>query len=85
MRKVDSRIEDVIEKIKSLKGENVNLEIQRGRKKAMRISGTVESLYPSIFTIKTAEDKLSSFSCSYADVLCGDVRLVENDEKNVGA
>ncbi len=84
MRKVDERIEDVIEKIKALKGEVVDLEVQRGRNKAQKISGIIDSLYPSIFTIKAEDGKNSSLSYSYADVLCGDVKLVKQ-ESDVGA
>lgn len=74
MRKVNSKIEDIINEIKNLKGQNVSLEVTRGRKKTEKISGIIEYIYPSIFTIKNIEEN-NSFSYSYADVLCGVVNL----------
>lgn len=78
MRKVDSKIDEIIDLITKLKGKSVDLEISRGRKKVEKISGIVDSIYPSIFTIKTQE-RNNPFSCSYADVLCGDVKLASKD------
>lgn len=86
MRKVNSKIEDIINQIKELKGQNVNMEITRGRKKTIKYLGQIENTYPSIFTVKSHEDNQTSFSYSYADVLCGDVSLTieENQEAKNG-
>ena len=90
MRKVGSKIEDVIALIQNLKGQDVDLEINRGRKKTVQISGFIESTYPSIFTIRCKDEKKLSYSYSYADVLCGTVSLFckedkqEADEKSAG-
>lgn len=72
MRKVNLTIDQIIEKIKNYKGKNVDLEVTRGRKKTIKLEGIIESVYPSIFTVKTEEN---AYSYSYADVLCGDVSL----------
>ncbi len=80
MRKVDTKIEDIIEKIKSLKGESVDVEVSRGRKKALKFSGMIENIYPSIFTVKAEEGGQGFFSCSYAEVLCGNVKLEKNSD-----
>ena len=74
MRKVNVKIEDIIEKVKNLQGQNINLEVSRGRKKTEYYSGTIESIYPSIFTIKQSNGN-TSLSFSFADVLCGVVSL----------
>lgn len=78
MRKVNSNINDIIRQVESLKGKDVSLEINRGRKKTLFVSGFIESIYPSIFTVKSED---SSYSYSYADVLCGDVMLKPAKEK----
>ena len=77
MRKVNSKIEDIIDQIKGLKGQNINLEVTRGRKKTLKYSGTIENIYPSIFTVRCPEEK-NSLSYSYADVLCGTVNLISD-------
>lgn len=58
----------------SLKGNTVELCINRGRKKYETISGIISSTYPSVFTIE-CDNKLQTFS--YFDVLCGTVKFME--------
>lgn len=78
MRKVNAGIPDIIRKIQELKGQSVSVEISRGRKKPETISGFIESIYPSIFTVRSRDQmKDISYSYSYADVLCGDVMLTK--------
>ncbi len=59
--------------IMELKGKDVELCVNRGRKKFDTIQGKIESIYPSVFTI-ISNDKLQTFS--YFDVLCGNVKIV---------
>ena len=82
MRKVNSKIEDIINQIKTLKGQNINLEINRGRKKTVKYTGTIENIYPSIFTVRNLENLKDSSSYSYADVLCGAVSFKECNKVN---
>jgi len=75
MRKVDADIRDIISKIKNLKGENITMEVQKGRNRIEKYKGVIESVYPSIFTVKldVADGNKNSLSYSYSEVLCGDV------------
>ena len=74
MRKIESDIKTIIEKIKNLKGENVEMEVSKGRNRVEKYSGVIESVYPSIFTVKLFNPKdKAQLSCSYSEVLCGDV------------
>ena len=79
MRKVNSSIEDIINQIKNLQGQNIDLEISRGRKKTIKYTATIENIYPSIFTVRSIEENKNAFSYSYADVLCGAVTFKECD------
>ena len=72
MRKVGTTIDNIIEQITKLKGQNIDLEITRGRKKTIKYTAKIEDIYPSIFN--------TSFSYSYADVLCGAVSFKESLE-----
>ena len=47
--------------IMELKGKDVELCVNRGRKKFDTIQGKIESIYPSVFTI-ISNDKLQTFS-----------------------
>ncbi len=59
--------------IMELKGKDVELCVNRGRKKYDTIMGKIDNAYPSVFTI-ISNNKLQTFS--YFDVLCGTVKIV---------
>ena len=59
--------------IEQLQGNNVELKINRGRKKIDIICGIVENIYPSVFTVTTADTIKKIQTFSYFDVLCGNV------------
>lgn len=73
MRKVSLNIEEVKTKILSLKGREVEMNINRGRKKIESISGVILDVYPSVFTVMVKQQKSSLQTFSYYDVLCGNV------------
>ena len=73
MRKINYGLDDIKMKIGNLKGQNVQMKINRGRKKIEKVTAMIKDVYPSVFTIKTADEKLQTFS--YFDVLCGNVVL----------
>lgn len=79
MRKVNSNVNTVIQEIEKLKGENICMEINKGRKKIEKYQGIIENTYPSIFTVNIGEGK-NILSYSYTEVLCGDVVInkIEN-------
>lgn len=70
-------LNEVKDKIRALKGANVTLAINRGRKKIDRFQATVENIYPSVFTVKVDQiNQLDTQTFSYFDVLCGDVEIL---------
>ncbi|MBO5021874.1 MAG: Veg family protein [Clostridia bacterium] len=71
MRKAGLNIEEVKNKIRDLKGREVALNINRGRKKFDTLNGIIKDVYPSVFTIENQSAQLQTFS--YYDVLCGNV------------
>lgn len=75
MRKIVYGLDDIKEKISNLKGQNVQMSINRGRRKIENVNATIKDVYPSVFTIKTDDERLQTFS--YFDVLCGNVVLVD--------
>lgn len=76
MRKIIYGLDDIKVKIMNMKGQNVQMSINRGRKRIEFVSATIKDVYPSVFTIKTEDEKLQTFS--YFDVLCGNVILSES-------
>ena len=78
MRKSLLNLNDIKTKILSIKGKEVDISINRGRKKIDNYTGQIENIYPSVFTVKIFDDDcLQNVTCSYSDVLCGDVKIIE--------
>ncbi len=78
MRKNMLTLSEIKEKIFDIKGKNIDVSINKGRKRIVNYSGIVENTYPSVFTIKIFNDSnLKNVTCSYSDVLCGYVKIQE--------
>ena len=78
MRKSILNLTDIKQRINNIKGKDIDISINRGRKKIDSYCGTIENIYPSVFTVKIIDtDGFKSVTCSYSDVLCGDVKIVE--------
>lgn len=76
MKKNLLSLSEVKDQILALKGENVKLTINRGRKRIEKMVATIDSCYPSVFTVKTNEAQTNGIQTfSYSDVLCGDVKV----------
>ncbi len=76
MRKVGMNIDDIKRKILSLKGEEVEMNVNRGRKKFDTINGVIQDVYPSVFTVIVKEQNSQLQTFSYYDVLCGNVVIL---------
>ena len=71
-------LSDIKDKVNSLKGQNINLKINKGRNKIVSLTAIIDQVYPSMFVITpTSEVCLDRKSYSYSDVLCGDVKFVD--------
>ena len=79
MRKINNSVNSVISEIEKMKGENVNMEINRGRNKVEKITGIIKDTFPGIFTV-IAQDGKNHMSYSYTEVLCGDIVIEKKQE-----
>ncbi|MFQ6752604.1 MAG: Veg family protein [Clostridia bacterium] len=73
MKKIPNTVDNIKKKIMELKGREVSLYINRGRRKISSYRATIEDVYASVFTVKSLE---SVFTYSYNDILCGDVKVM---------
>lgn len=72
-----SSIMSVREKVQSMQGKTISMEVNKGRNKIVRLSAIITEVYPSMFVIKPMEIvDLDRKSYSYNDVLCGDVKFI---------
>lgn len=68
------KLQNVKDEIMQLKGQDIRLIVNKGRKKIVKFNGIIERVYPSMFVIKPIENvELERTSYSYNDVLCGDI------------
>ncbi len=76
MKRMTMSLEEAKLKILALKGSMVEMDVNRGRKKIDKISGTIKDIYPSVFTVQTTTEKVQTFS--YYDVLCGNIKFTNS-------
>lgn len=69
-------------RVQTLAGRNIILKVNKGRNKFITFNGMIESVYPSVFTVKT-EDDTQVKSYSYSDVLTKTVRFFPNLNESV--
>lgn len=69
-------VNDIKRKILSYNGERVNVKVDLGRNRCVKYTGILSGIYPALFTVEP-DDKnfLGKTSYSYAEVLCGSVKL----------
>ncbi len=75
MKKMPLTIDDIKQKIIDLKGKEVNLYINRGRRKVSSYRARIEDVYQSVFTVKNCALESVINTYSYNDILCGEVKI----------
>ncbi len=75
MRKIVMSLDKVKEEITKLKGQNIKMQVNKGRKKIVQYEGVVEDIYKSVFVVRVINENMEKLSYSFSDVLCGDVKI----------
>ena len=76
MKKMPNTVDNIKQRICELKGQEVNLYINRGRRKISSYRARIEDIYASVFTVKScAVDMEAIYTYSYNDILCGEVKI----------
>ena len=79
MKKMPNTVENIKQKILQLKGEEVNLYINRGRRNVTSFRARIEDVYASVFTVKPSLlDNETVNTYSYNDILCGEVKILKD-------
>lgn len=69
-------VEQIKQEILNLKGKEVKLSVNRGRKKIFDYNVIVKDVYNSVFTVQDLKDAVEKvMTYSYNDVLCGQVKF----------
>ena len=76
MKKMPNTVENIKKKIMELKGREVSMSINRGRRKVSSYRARIEDTYASVFTVKSMiKENDITYTYSYNDILCGDVKI----------
>ena len=76
MKRNNLTINDIKTKILELKGQEVKMYVNRGRRKIFKFDAVVENVYNSVFTVKNLQQALTmTHTYSYNDILCGEVKI----------
>jgi len=77
MKRNVTTLNDIKQAVLSLKGEQVKLYINRGRRKILKFEGVIDNVYTSVFTVKDKVATTSTHTYSYSDILCGEVKITK--------
>ena len=78
MKKMPNTVDSIKQSILELKGKEVNLHINRGRRKISQFRARIEDVYNSVFTVKNLLNLDAVYTYSYNDILCGEVKIVND-------
>ena len=75
MRKQLETIESVKKRLEDIKGKDVEVAVNRGRRKIFRFDAKLKNIYPSVFTVTSSNLGETEKSYSYTEILCGNVKI----------
>lgn len=70
-------IEQAKELVSRLSGRKVLVKLNKGRNRILKCKGVVAEVHPNVFVVEVAGEIFDRISCSYVDMICGEVALTE--------
>ena len=61
--------------VRDLLGHSVDVRLNRGRNKIKHYKGVISEAHSNVFVIELTNDIFDRISCSYIDMVCGEIRL----------
>ena len=68
-------VDDAKNLVEQLLGHNVDVRLNRGRNKIKHYAGVVSEAHSNVFVIQLTNEIFDRISCSYVDVVCGEIVL----------
>ncbi len=75
MRKKTMDVQEIKNKILSLVGMELKVRYNKGRNRIVQYRGVITEVYPCVFVVKVRDEVFETLTCSYQEVLCGEVRF----------
>ena len=73
--KTNFGVEDAKNMVEQLLGHSVDVRLNRGRNKIKHYAGVVAEAPSNVFVIQLTNEIFDRISCSYVDVVCGEIAL----------
>ena len=73
-------IDEARAEVASLFGKSVSVRQNRGRNRIKYYKGVVSEIHDNVFVIALQGDLFDRLSCSYVDVVCGEIRMKPREE-----
>jgi uncharacterized protein Veg len=70
-------VEQAKELVKALSGRKVVVKLNKGRNRILKCKGVVAEVHPNVFVVEVVGEIFDRLSCSYVDMICGEVSLSE--------
>ena len=71
-------MDEIKAKVASLKGKPVSIRLNRGRNRVKNYRGTISEVHNNVFVVTLqGYAAIDRISCSYFDMLCGEVTVTE--------
>ncbi len=81
MRRKTMDVDFAKRKVKSLIGKELKVRYNKGRNKIVYFDGIISESYNNVFVITVYNEIFDRVSCSYTDLLCGDVAFLPKNGK----
>lgn len=70
-------MEDAKSRVQSLVGKRVVVRLNRGRNKVKNYKGVLQEAHSNVFVVELCGEVFDRISCSYTDMICGEVNIFE--------
>lgn len=65
-------------RVRDLLGKRVAVKLNKGRNRVKNYNGVLQEMHSNVFVVKLADNAaFDRISCTYTDMLCGEVALLE--------
>lgn len=71
MKKIS--VDDAKALVQTMLGKGVDVKLNRGRNKIKHYKGVLSEAHSNVFVIQLVDDLFDRISCSYIDLVCGEL------------
>ena len=74
-------IDELKSKVAALVGKKVCVRLNRGRNRIKHFDGVLTEMHSNVFVISVQNQATDRISCSYFEMMCGEIQLKEAPTK----